>query len=109
MPRWWASISGADSAAGSDSIPSAVESATSARSTPSLAELRPAQTGIDRDRGEHAVGLARDPERPPLIAAHQRRGRGPALERLDQLLAEQMLVDVNVSPFLINPIKMLDY
>ena len=95
MPWWWASISAVASSAGSVSIPSAVESATSARSTPSRGEVRAAQLGVGGLEGEDAVGLGGDAEGPAVAAADQRRRLGPARERLDQRLAEQVLVYVD--------------
>ena len=95
MPWWWASISAADSSAGSVSIPSAVESATSARSNPSSSEVRAAQLGVGGVEGEDAVGLGGDLEGPAVAAADQHRRLGAAREGLDQRLAEQVLVDVD--------------
>jgi hypothetical protein len=54
-----------------------------------------AQLRVGRVERQHAVGLARQAERPAAAPADQRGRLAPLRERGDQRLAEQVLVDVD--------------
>ncbi len=62
---------------------------------PVLGQRRGAAGDVGGVEGEDAVGLGGDAEGPPLAAADQHRRLGAPRERLDQRLAEQVLVDVD--------------